>query len=630
MGLLSRFQSEPAPAVRPAPAAQDKSGFAGSWRRQDFVSYPIGGDLHAIYRKGREPLQLPAFAVDFALSCREFKPLSEHLRKHAERFGWTSSQLDAIREWLPILTREEVLVSGDQVTERCISGLRRSEPPPITMVGFPTGGDRLPLLSRALRSFVANAQTYGRTPEFVISDGSSEPANAAAFSAEAETVREEFGARATYLGEAEKRRLAKDLIRRTGCSPEVLEFALFDPLKIGFTCGANRNALLLHGAGEMICSIDDDVVCNLAVAPDRDERLALYSTCDPFSRHLYSDREAVLRAHQFADVDFLAAHERLLGRDLASVAAPAGEKRELDLALAREDILRRVMEEEPQIRATFAGHLGDPGIPTSVYFLYYQKENRRRLVASEEHYRSVFGSRRVFTSVNSEALGDGSTSPGMAMGLDQRELLPPFFPVLHAEDFIFGATVWKCCPGALLGQLPIAVQHEPASAKPILTPADLNGENRATIFEFAHLVRQMTRHHPLPEHATAAERMQHLGRYFTEQAALPERDFVERLRDEVLHHESEKMIFLDGELQRDDLPDFWREDVERYLVHVQEALQAPDFDIPYDLKGRRSDDENRQLMQKLLGAYGALLNAWPVLFQAAQELRLSQDGARTI
>ena len=44
-----------------------------------------------------------------------------------------------------------------------------------------------------------------------------------------------------------------------------------------------------------------------------------------------------------------------------------------------------IEESAPRVRATFTGHIGDPGIPTSAYNLYYEGENFERLTSSEEH-----------------------------------------------------------------------------------------------------------------------------------------------------------------------------------------------------------------------------------------------------
>jgi hypothetical protein len=346
-------------------------------------------------------------------------------------------------------------------------------------------------------------------------------------------------------------------------------------------------------------------------------RLALFSSCDPFSRWLFDSRESAYEAASWVETDFLGAHEQLLGRGPGALSFDS-----LDLEQAHDEILRRIENGGARVRTTYTGHIGDPGIPTSVYYLFFDGENRRRLTETEAHYRAVFSSRSVLSVVAAHALGDSSVSPGMAMGLDHRELLPPFFPVLHAEDFIYGATLWRGCHGALLGHLPLAIQHEPASGKTILLPSQLNGERRAVVFEFAHILRRLILSFHPDGQEEAATRLPALGRYLRDFANVPARDFEDALGRHVLEHESAKVFFLESELNADlEAPDFWRNDVEAYLAHVREAVQHDDYDIPFDLKEGRLPAANRRLMQNLIQRFGQLLEEWPAMVEAARRLQ---------
>lgn len=621
MGLLSRFRTN-APA---APRAGLPTGAASLWRKTDLTSFSAGEETHIVYARNGPPITLPAFAIEFVLSCSEFKPLDQHLASYAEKHGWHPLQLDALRQHLPRIIEGGVLVSSAQLHARCAAMPAGSAPPPISAIGFPTGGDRGPLLARAIESFAANLRTNGRRADFIVADNSTRPEHRAAIRAKSEALGRALDVPIFYSGETERRRFAEALVRRSGCRPDSVEFALFDPLGIGFSCGANRNALLLHEAGRMLCSIDDDVICRLAEPPvQRDARLSMFSNTDPFSRWLFADRDAALAAGRFVDRDFLAAHEDLLGRGVGSIFSGDIGEHDIDLTDAGDDLLRRLELGDARVRTTFLGHLGDPGIPSSCYFLYYERENLRRLIKSEAHYRSVFGSRSVLTSVPARTIGDASVSPGMAMGLDHRELLPPFFPVLHAEDFAFGATAWQCCPGAVVGHQPLTILHEPTPGKSILQPSDLGPENRVVIFEFAHVLTRLILDFPPAQRASAAERTIALGRHLTALASQPAGDFMEALRETVLQHESEKLGYLETLLADEpDAPDFWRHDLETFLQHSREALSADDFDIPYDLKAHRTPEQNRMLMQQLIDRYGQLLEDWPAIVTAAAELRES-------
>jgi hypothetical protein len=210
----------------------------------------------------------------------------------------------------------------------------------------------------------------------------------------------------------------------------------------------------------------------------------------------------------------------------------------------------------------------------------------------------------------------------MTIGLDHRELLPPFFPVLHAEDMIFAAAAWLCCSHSVAGHLPIALHHDSGKDKALLQPGDLNAENRATVFEFATLVRSILLHCAPPEHAEVAERMRTMGRYLSAFAARPPRDFLDAFRGIVLQMEASELSFLEELLREErEAPDYWRRDVEDFIVHTRQALEHEDFDIPLELKAQRADTENRQLMQRLLASYGELLQDWPDMVEAARALR---------
>lgn len=600
---------------------------APEWRKNDFTAYSAGHDEQVVMLRGEAPRVLPGFVVDFVNSCANFAPLESHIARYADRHAWGSLEANSLRSWLAVVTEARLLVSSAAVLAACAQHVA-PEPPSIETIGFPTGGARVDLLGRAVASFAENVRRHGRRADFLIADSSSSPQHREDFRAASREWSKQHGVRVRYAGEEEKRRLASALVQR-GIAPEVIEFALFDPLGIGFACGANRNALLLHEAGRMLCSIDDDVICELAPAPACNAKLKLFSSCDPFTRWLFGDRDAALAHAATIDADFLASHEALLGRGLAELSAGI-EPGDLDASQAGDDFLRRAWTGRGRVRASFSGHFGDPGIPTSVYYLFYEGENRRRLTADERRYRAALAARSVFALAPCTAVGDASTSPGMAMGLDHRELLPPFFPVLHAEDFTYGATLWQTIGDAFLAHAPLAVRHEPRPGKTMLQPSDLGPENRAVVFEFSHLIRRVILRFGRHESADPAERMRRLGQHLAALAAQPFADFTEFVRGQVLEMESDKIDRLEQELREDtDTPDWWRHDLEAYLAHVRSALTHDDFDIPFDMKPDRPDAENRTLMRELFSRYGRLLEAWPDLVAATREVNAASEWMST-
>ncbi len=622
MGLLSRFQKQSSP---PGGSASAETVV---WRKADFISVALGDDEQVIYPRHGTPTALPSFALEFVANCSEFAPIESHLAEYASLHGMEPLQVDALRDCLPGLVAAGALISSEHILSAC-AAMRKPEPapPPIGIIGFPTGGNRGPLLARALESFALNLRQHERTADFVVADSSTRPEQQAAFRNQCAELARQVGFHALYSGERERVRFAADVVKRGACRPETIEFALLDPLGTGFACGANRNALLLHGAGTMLCSADDDVLCRLSLLPEvRTERVSMFSNCDPFARWLFPDRESALRGARLVERDFLGAHEEMLGRGIGDFFPPGMKADDLSLVDVGDDLLRRLAIGPARVRTSYLGHFGDPGIPSSTYYLYYERANRERMIASEEHYRAALASRSVLAAAPALSIGDASVSPGMAMGLDHRELLPPFFPVLHAEDFVFGATVWQCCAGSVAGHLPLAIQHDPPPGKTILLPSDLGPGCRVVLFEFAHLIRRVIRDVELAQRASTAERTQALGRALSEFAAMPAADFLEVLRQKILEHESEKLGYLHKQLEQGEMPEFWRTDVEDYLLNARASLQQEDFDIPHDLKKGRTSAESRILMQELFRRYGQLLQEWPAIVEATRELRAAGVG----
>ena len=165
MALLSRTNAR---ASTPMPEAL--------WRRAPFHVVTSGDEIVVAYRRGESPVQVPSFVIDFVLGCEKFHPLEIHVAEHADKHGWGELQTASLRSWLPQLTAARLLVSSAELHAEC----RKSAGPPppaqaIDAIGFPTGGDRVELMRRALDSFRENLQTHGRRAELLVADSSRDP-----------------------------------------------------------------------------------------------------------------------------------------------------------------------------------------------------------------------------------------------------------------------------------------------------------------------------------------------------------------------------------------------------------------------------------------------------------------------
>ena len=72
-----------------------------------------------------------------------------------------------------------------------------------------------------------------------------------------------------------------------------------------------------------------------------------------------------------------------------------------------------------------------------------------------------------------------------------------------------------------------------------------------------------------------------------------------------------------------DRPDYWRNDVMRYLASAREAVTKPDFYVPIDLPG--GPEERLAAFRRQVLAYGQLLTHWPALVEAARAMKNKGD-----
>jgi len=590
-------------------------------RRSDLTVVPAGAGWHAVAARSSGASSLwPSFAVDFLISCSGFKPLTEHLHKYARRHSLEPEQVREIGHWSAQMLDARVLITARGLAAQCAAAASGpGDSARIVSIAIPTAGHEQ-RLRRVISTFAHNARRHGRPVRFAISSNGPDPAATAAL---IDSIAATESLPITLLQDAERAALAAKLSARAAVDPAIATFAVSDPFNAGFACGANRNALLLHHAGQPYLSLDDDMVCEMATAPDptpNDGGLAIFASRDAFERWFYPEYNAAFATGHTTDVDYLALHEQLLGLGVNSLIA---SEQNLHFIGISDDLLRRLRETDGRVLATFTGHFGHPGIPTSYYYLTYSGDTLARLTAgSEPEYRAFLASGAVRALVPCKAIADASLSPGMAIGIDARTLIPPFPPVMHAEDFVWGASVWQCCAAGFAGHLPVAARHDPGLGRGILAPP-LRDQPPVAMWEFAHLLRGViTNWSPPAGMSDTAARMDTLGRYLCDIAGAPARDFHEYIRSFVLQHESEKIEFMEKCIEEEtDAPIYWHNDIEQYIDQTRQALAQPDFDIPYEMRGKWSAQEARPLIQNLVHEYGRLLRAWPALMQAAQALR---------
>lgn len=560
-------------------------------------------------------LVLDAVDAELLRGAWPHRPLAVHARALAERAGVGAEEAAARLE---ALQQRGLLATRAQVHAALVAAPLPDAPALITTIGVVTK-DRPELLARALESHRAVAQAQGRTVELAVYDDSVHPELRA------------LGAR--YAGREEKRAYLDRLAARVPEVPRaVLAFGLGldEPSRLGTSAGtaagANRNVALLDVAGTCALSVDDDTTARVALGAGLDgpaglgaaAGLVLTSAHDATTFRFHADRAGALGTAPWADVDPLALHERLLGRAVgALVAALPAEAVDLDTASA--PLLRRLGAQGGRVRLTSLGLVGDSGMGSPAYYVLLGEPTRSRLFADYPAFRRT---RAVLRQVDRPTVSAGTFLMGPSVGLDAREVLPPFLPYGRNQDGAYAVALRTLAPDGYLGHLPAAVEHAPADERRF-------GEGPSGgVALLADVVIHALEGAPLASVAGAEARYARVGAHLIGLGALPPRELAELTVVERAGRVASQIGRLQAALDGPPpgAPAAWVADVEAQVEHLRAAAVDPALALPSGwVKAHGLEGAARQLGE-VLTLYGRLVEAWPAVFAAARALR--DEGGR--
>ncbi|HUH01474.1 MAG TPA: hypothetical protein VML75_05725 [Kofleriaceae bacterium] len=542
--------------------------------------------------------------------CDHFATSDSHARQIAGHLRLTADHVPAVAEMLDQLHEQGLLLSERELVAELAAG-GRGTIDPLEHLAIVTR-DRGAALRRCIEHLELSSSRHGRRLSCVISDDSDAPtaaANHAMLAARSGPL--SF----SYADTSSKRKFASALVAASGAPPEVIEFALFDPLGLGLTYGANRNAVLLHLAGERFLGIDDDVELELRGA-------------GPVSPTLWVGREPATTVHLAATLDEalaqappsagdpLAVIEQTLGRTIGQIAADDPDDLRFDGLTT--DTLNRLRLGHGRVAVSMFGLAGDPASPVMDVLVPER--------AAAPHVWKLFvaaggipAERAALSRITERRLGAGGGLVTAAAAFDHRTLLPPMMPVLRAEDFLFAAVLHRCDPGALIAHTPWMVTHRPAPPRAFDDVEALrqDGVPQGT----RGVIESALRHFSAPP-GEMASRMRAMGAWLESLGRAPYGELATLVRPHLL-------AWLERRIERiervragaADAPPSWHRFAEAYLAALRLTAQRDDLVLPTDLTAGRDDEAARVLLGTIIIQLGQLLQWWPALVASAIELR---------
>jgi len=205
----------------------------------------------------------------------------------------------------------------------------------------------------------------------------------------------------------------------------------------------------------------------------------------------------------------------------------------------------------------------------------------------------------------------------MAIGIDNRDLTPPFFPVCRNSDGVYGVLAARVCSESCLGYLPYAVIHDPQGCR--------RNSGAIASLRVSDWVLACLSTWPFHEGKhPVAERLRSLGRHLVETASLAPADFARFARQILLQMASQRAAQTESLIrERGGEPAFWVEDLHRELDAMRKMMVEPDRIAPVDLPPEWTTEQRIEETRSLVRRYGELLSWWPAIVDRAKELRMS-------
>lgn len=538
--------------------------------------------------------------------CTTFATPAEHCARLCSQTGADMAECEGI---LQLAIDKDLFVSRDRLARLVLrsfaSGKTRRH---IDMIGIPTC-NRPRILDRVLGSIAGHLRDDQRNVTVLVVDDSSADAMQEANAAVAAAHAKSSGLQIRYLNQQSRERYAAMLARNSGVDREVVAFGLEKNRLYPASAGAARNTILLQSVGHCLLSLDDDVLCQIAPTPGATDRVEF---ADLTTARWFLADAGEIAASRFLPENILDLHDRMLNIDATAFASDGEEMAGTESMPV--DLCRRMQEGRARVAASQMGILGDCGVDDTLLFYLQDSDGWSDLIRSESSYRSGIHNRLSVSGAKNFVVTPRIHSQAGCLGLDNREGLPPFLPVMRGEDVVLGLLMRVCEPESLFGLIPRAILHDPETAREFQPDSAFR---RAGRFSLAETINLFITGAGGVWGRNCMERLRSLGRSLHELRWAEDRDLrdhLHRIMDPILRKWIQK---LEQRLE-DSKVGIWTTDLRRIRDQLLCGLNHFDPLVPFDLRTTCNEDEAPARLREVSGRFAEFLQAWPALVSQAR------------
>jgi len=542
--------------------------------------------------------------------CQNFQTMPEHVAYICKALQLPQQEWKRIAGYLKDLIRKGLLFAEDDFYAQIRPTHRK--PRPISSIAIVTA-NRVERCMKALRGLADNTLEHSRTVTFRLMDDSLSPETQSRYRDELMSCSSELGFNVRYAGRKEKEAYVSQLAK-LGIDPGTARFALLGEDNDGLgTFGANRNCVLLDTLGEYALNVDDDVVCTSTLHPHDSSQLRICGHLFPRDVWFFRERQEVLDQLPWSSLDILREHEQLLGASVGDLLL----KYRTDSTVALDDtcnhILMGVLRGDATVSMTIGGVAGDSGGHSSLLLLNSLGTTKANLLASRSAYDTAMSSREVLAVAKGYTISHVPFCQTLNIGLDNCDVLPPFFPIARGEDVTFGFTATHCFSGCFVGHLPVALLHD----------AEL-GRTYDNIpkCRMSHLIAFLISSYQVPSGKDRSEALRLTGTFLQDLAMASDKEFWDQTFHFAATAQASWMRSCSTLLSVfDDCPPHWRKDIQACHSGWAALMDDPFFGIPIEYRERYPLHTAKIKTRDIVMKAGELLCAWPEMLAAAQYLK---------
>lgn len=420
-----------------------------------------------------------------------------------------------------------------------------------------------------------------------------------------------------YVGEEAQQSLLSGLVERLPQHGDGIRFLLdrsrWESTK---TFGRSRTLCLLLSVGRRALVMDDDILCRTVLPPVVEEGVGIGGGAR--QAVYYANEQDMFSRNKLADFDPLSGHASLLGASFGHALEQLnGGPLQQSQLLGCNAALANTIKADSPILSTQSGSMGDPGVGGAHWVLIQQEDSLKRFVEAPHGMRAATENRINWLGSPRPVF---HKKPFMSQltGMDNTQLLPPYFPAYRGEDALFGALLLAMHPHSVSLEYPWSVPHLPLETRGYSMDDPIAGRGDSSTF-----VRYLTEQVGRTQGGDPEENLRFLALEIRRIAACSDADLLLDFRRELAYSQAAYLNALQDQLARAER--LGSEELQAYLrrgiTEIQEVLSSVNSPTAMDgiPPGTTDADLVAQFRQLALG-FAAALDGWAEIRVAAAAL----------